>query len=280
MPCLGKSGVAWACSRYSTAMTVTKTRATAGPLEPGTQLARLGPRAAGDRGAALSPAQSAVLDELTMTPDFRLVAELAATLGQHTNTVREHLDSLVEAGLVVRRTRKASGRGRPATEYQARPVEQTQPTLRQYAALVSALASHIESTSDDPSAEVLAVGVAWGQKLAATRAIEGSRTSAKRSMAARRQVIQIMGELGFAPESDSRAAMVRLRRCPLLATAKAHTEVVCGVHLGLVRGALQSMGGDSRRADLLPFAEVGACRLNLLAPYEPKKSTRVRRSGQ
>jgi predicted ArsR family transcriptional regulator len=257
-------------------MTVTKTRATAGPLEPVTQPARLGPRAAADRGAVLSPAQSAVLDELTMTPDFRLVSDLAATLGQHTNTVREHLDSLVEAGLVVRRVRKASGRGRPATEYQARPVEQTQPTLRQYAALVSALASHIESTSDDPSSEALAVGVAWGQKLAVARSIEGSGTAAKRSTAARRQVVQIMSELGFAPEADSRAAMVRLRRCPLLGTAKAHPEVVCGVHLGVVRGALQAMGGDSRRADLVPFAEVGACRLNLLALREPKKSTRVK----
>lgn len=257
-------------------MTVIKARPDAGSLEPAGP-EPLGPRAVADRGPALSPAQSAVLDELARTPDFRLVADLAAALGQHTNTVREHLDSLVEGGLVVRRVRQASGRGRPATEYQARPIEQTQPTLRQYAALVGALASHIETTSADPFAEALAVGARWGETLATGRAAEGSGTAARRAANARRQVVQIMNELGFAPEPDGRAAIVRLRRCPLLGTAKAHPEVVCGVHLGVARGVLQVLGGDARRTELVPFAEVGACRLNLLAARPPEKATRAKK---
>jgi hypothetical protein len=40
--------------------------------------------------------------------------------------------------------------------------------------------------------------------------------------------------------------------------------VVCGVHLGIVRGALEEYGADSDRTDLQPFAEPGACRLDLL----------------
>jgi hypothetical protein len=35
------------------------------------------------------------------------------------------------------------------------------------------------------------------------------------------------------------------------------------VHLGIVRGALDRLGGDPEPTALLPFAEPGACRLHL-----------------
>ena len=57
----------------------------------------------------------------------------------------------------------------------------------------------------------------------------------------------------------------RLRRCPLLDTARAYPEVVCSLHLGLVRGALERVGADPDVAALEPFAERGACRLDLRA---------------
>src|SRR3546814_19925983 len=57
-----------------------------------------------------------------------------------------------------------------------------------------------------------------------------------------------------------KATTVRLTRCPLLETAKEFPDVVCGVHLGIVRGALEEYGGDSERTDLFAFSEPGACR--------------------
>jgi hypothetical protein len=39
--------------------------------------------------------------------------------------------------------------------------------------------------------------------------------------------------------------------------------VVCQVHLGIVRGALEVYRGDPEPTALLPFAEPGACRLHL-----------------
>jgi hypothetical protein len=43
--------------------------------------------------------------------------------------------------------------------------------------------------------------------------------------------------------------------------------VICGVHLGLARGALEELGNDpdqTERTTLQPFSEPGACRLELL----------------
>ena len=55
----------------------------------------------------------------------------------------------------------------------------------------------------------------------------------------------------------------RLRRCPLLEAAVEQPEVVCSVHLGIVRGALDTWGTTSDETSLVPFAEPGACLLHL-----------------
>jgi predicted ArsR family transcriptional regulator len=78
-------------------------------------------------------------------------------------------------------------------------------------------------------------------------------------------VVDVLSELGFDPETDAGATTARLRRRPLLDTARAFPDVVCPVHLGIVRGALAALGGDPEAAALLPFSEVGACRLHLRA---------------
>ena len=45
----------------------------------------------------------------------------------------------------------------------------------------------------------------------------------------------------------------------LLEAARSHPDVVCGVHLGIVEGALQEWAMPSQTAELLPFSEPGAC---------------------
>jgi predicted ArsR family transcriptional regulator len=51
------------------------------------------------------------------------IRELADAVDLHPNTAREHLDLLVEAGLVRRETAAAAGRGRPGLRYVAEPQE-------------------------------------------------------------------------------------------------------------------------------------------------------------
>lgn len=205
--------------------------------------------------ADLSRPRSAVLKAVEdHTP--ATLSTLAEQTGLHVNTVREHLDGLLQAGLVRRESAPPSGRGRPALLY--RPVPRVGGAVTEYAGLATALAGVIHRTSSDPAADARRAGEAWGRELAAAAGRPGAGHPA-----GRRQVTGIFETMGFEPEADDDHVEVRLTRCPLLDAALKHPDIVCGVHLGTAQGALESYGLDGSRADLLPFAEPGACVLLL-----------------
>lgn len=221
-----------------------------------------GPRPATPRseGRPLSPSRALVLEALC--DGAATVAELEQATALHANTVRDHLDALVARGLAARTKSAPSGRGRPAWRYEA--VAPTSATDGfEYAGLAATLAAHLHRTSAEPWQDAVTAGESWGRDLAAH---DGpARTTS--AVTARRRVLDILEEVGFAPEADARATSARLTRCPLLGTAQEYPDVVCGVHLGIVRGALDEYGADSDHTELLPFAEPGACRLHLTAPH-------------
>lgn len=210
--------------------------------------------------ASLSPQRSQVLEELQRSDSATTVGALAARLHLHTNTVRKHLDALVERRLATRERSAANGRGRPAWAY-APATHNTEPDhrVRDYAGLATALAGQLSRTSANPRSEAISAGEAWGKVLVAG-------AEAGTPAHARRAVIDLLDELGFAPQPDARATTAQLLRCPLLDAARAQPDVVCPVHLGIVRGALAELGGDPQSAELLPFAEPGACRLRMRPP--------------
>lgn len=217
-----------------------------------------------DRGEApLSAQRGRILEQLQRAGATSTVGELATQLGLHANTVREHLEALVVRGLASRELAPAAGRGRPAWSYAAASGHpESDLRVCDYVGLATALAGQIVGTRTNPEADALAAGEAWGRTL--TEGIPASGPAQ-----ARRSVIGLLAELGFDPEADARATTVRLRRCPLLDAARAHPDVVCPVHLGIVRGALAALGGDPERATLLPFSEPGACRLHLHVSTRP-----------
>ncbi|MHB1473798.1 MAG: helix-turn-helix transcriptional regulator [Dermatophilaceae bacterium] len=231
------------------------------------------------RRAPLSAARAAILDALIDQPEPCTVAALSELIRQHPNTIREHLDSLLYDRLVVRTRAHAQGRGRPAWLYGAAPDAGSEPGSREYAALASALAAQIARTSRKPRADAIEAGRMWGRELVRQSQMSQGPASdsadneseaprpATSGMTARREVVNLLDGLGFAPSADARARVVKLRRCPLLEAAHQQTEVVCGVHLGIVRGALEQLGNDPDRTErtaLQPFSEPGACRLDLL----------------
>ena len=202
----------------------------------------------------MSRSRGALLDTLTANPPMTL-ADLAAESGLHVNTVREHLEALEQRGLVRRESAAPRGRGRPASLYRA-----VEPGDRsEYAGLATALAAAIHRTSDHPRDDAIAAGEGWGRELA--RAKAARQTTAQ---AARGQVVALLDDLGFAPDADKRNAVVRLTRCPLLDAAHRYPDIVCGVHLGIVRAALDEYGAETEGADLFPFSEPGACGLHLV----------------
>jgi predicted ArsR family transcriptional regulator len=226
----------------------------AGRLGPAPVRGNAGPGALGDQRAA-------VLECLDQRGRPSRALEVAADLGVHVNTAREHLDALVARGVVVRERAGTAGRGRPPWLYAAAAgCQEPDPRVRDYAGLAAALAGHVARTSTDPGGDAVTAGLEWGRELA---------VAAPAGDSPRHRVVRLLDSLGFACDPDPEATTVALRQCPLLDAARRHPGVVCGVHLGVVRGALDVLGGDPERTALLPFSEPGACRLLLLAPPYP-----------
>ena len=200
-----------------------------------------------------------MLELLRRQPEPLTQAALVKATGLHANTIREHLDGLRRHGLVRRLRAESSGRGRPAWRYEATGNE---ATGSEYGGLAAALAAAISRTSAAPGQAAAAAGEEWGHELARDRGATPSRPEA-----ARRHVIHLLDEFGFDPEDGDSTERVRLTRCPLLEAAHRYPEVVCAVHLGIVRGALEEYGADPTGSELVPFAEPGACRL-VVPPLE------------
>jgi predicted ArsR family transcriptional regulator len=194
-----------------------------------------------------------VLDALREASSALTLAALSGATGLHPNTLRDHLDALERGGLVRRRRAAPSGRGRPAWLYAA--VEQPHEASP-YAGLTATLAAALLRTSTAASDEAVRAGTEWGHDIARSRPAAGPPD-------AQRQVTGLLADFGFAPEPADVPGALRLTRCPLLEAARAHPDVVCGVHLGIVRGALAEYGDDSAAAALFPFSDPGWCRLEL-----------------
>ncbi len=212
----------------------------------------------------LSAARTAIVDRLRDQPEPLTLSSLVTATGLHENTLREHLAGLVGRGLVRRHRAEPAGRGRPAWRYE---LTEEETAGSEYAGLAAALAAAMARTNDNPGPAAAAAGEEWGRELARDRgATPGS------SRAARDEVLQLLDDLGFTPQAaPERPAQVRLTRCPLLEAAHRHPEVVCAVHLGIVRGALTEYGADPAGSSLVPFAEPGACRL-VLPPLDEDAS--------
>lgn len=223
--------------------------------------AALGPRPTdGPRlgeARTLSPARARMLDRLRAQPEPLTLAALVRATGLHENTLRDHLDGLVRAGLARRQRAVPSGRGRPAWLYAATSSGEHS----EYARLASALATGLALAAPDLETAVRSAteaGEGWGHDLAHQSAAGPAATGEQ----ARAEVVGMLDRLGFGPDAaPEHPDQVRLTRCPLLQAAAQHPEVVCAVHLGIVRGALDGLGADPAGAELRPFAEPGACRL-------------------
>ena len=72
-----------------------------------------------------------------------------------------------------------------------------------------------------------------------------------------------MEELGFSPEPEERDGAgeyrLRLLHCPFREVAQHHQDVICALHLGLMRGALARMRAPVTADRLDPFVDPSLC---------------------
>ena len=208
-----------------------------------------------NRHRALADAsRERVLAELVEARQPVDAAELARRVGLHANTVRFHLGRLAAAGL-VRSTLEARSRpGRPHVLYE--PTAEGGEPAEDYRFLARMLASALEA-GPDPSGQAERAGHGWGRFLIDRRAPD-ELVSAEDATG---QIERLLADQGFAPERAGNG--VRMCRCPFKDLAESHGGVICALHLGLLRGALEELRAPVRVEALRPFAEPGVCVVEL-----------------
>jgi predicted ArsR family transcriptional regulator len=196
------------------------------------------------------------------------VRALATALGLHVNTVRAHLAVLEGAGLVRSEPEARDRPGRPRLVY--RPTDEATAVLEPsavagvsadlgYRSLAGVLARFVASTVERPADAATEAGIAWGRSLSGPPGTDRAAVDAEGAI---RRVVTLLQEFGFEPERrdrDEGEVQLRLRRCPFHDVAMEQPDVVCSVHLGLLRGVLDELGADVEVRDLLPFVEPDLC---------------------
>jgi predicted ArsR family transcriptional regulator len=180
------------------------------------------------------------------------IKALAADAGLHANTVRFHLDVLVKAGLVVERTERRGARGRPRTTYEAAvPAE---AAVDGYRLLAGVLTQYLDQVGEGGTAE--RAGRAWARRLLPSDADQQVELAT-----ATRRVVALFAQMGFEPEAvpHGQGSRVLLRACPFRELAEEHPGVVCALHLGVLRGALDQAMAGRAEASLRPFVEPRLC---------------------
>lgn len=155
------------------------------------------------------------------------VADVADRVGLHPNTVRLHLDQLVDAGLVAREAEPRDRPGRPRLVYAATSTtggsdrgDHDGGGRDGYRLLAEILASHFEGTAEHAAAEATAAGRSWGRMLSVQPKPASTPVSAGQ---ATDHLVQLLDELGFAPRSTGPTDPIKLRRCPFRQVAEKHS---------------------------------------------------------
>ncbi len=241
-----------------------------------------------------SPVRRQVVDELAALdrearPVGLTAAELGERLGLHTTTIRFHVDQLVAAGILGAHFVRSGGVGRPSKKYVLREESLGDSARAAGTKPFEVLAGLLASTLAEDESERLTpeeAGEAWALRRAeavreerggdggdgAVDGVAGGGRDAKVD-----QVIALLGEWGYTPDpeplEDGTAVDVNLRACPFLDLARSHPDVVCGVHRGLLRGALTAVGEADARVSLEPFVGPDLCRARLYLPDDQRRAS-------
>ena len=189
----------------------------------------------------------AIYLELARSPRPLVTAEIAETLDLHPNTVRPHLERMREIGLLDVTTDARGEVGRPQHRYSlaadAPSLGLEPPTMPMLARLVLQMAQRVGASPADATA----VGAAEGRARAAGYDDAPSALEA---------LVADLDRLGFDPlvadaadhdaaddeDTDSVVAVVVFANCPFADVARAHPDLVCALHRGLVSGFVEQMG--------------------------------------
>ncbi|MPZ84713.1 MAG: helix-turn-helix domain-containing protein [Actinophytocola sp.] len=212
------------------------------------------------QGPVLGDSRRRVLEILHATDGPLGVQEIADRMSLHANTARFHLDGLVDAGLAQRAVEERGQPGRPRMVYRAEPAD-VPPGRRSYRLLTEMLTTLVVDVLPQPEQAAVRAGEAWGHYLA-DRPAPLQKVDADDGI---RRLSTVLADAGFAPGAvlDADAPVIPLHHCPFREIAEQHSEVVCSLHLGLMRGVLAEVRAPITATRLDPFVEPSLCLAHL-----------------
>ena len=172
----------------------------------------------------------------------RAISELVEATGLHANTVREHVQRLIDVGYVIAETEHRTTRGRPRMLYSA-------------------------ATGSDEASSPVAVRRAEeaARRGDLLRRVYGSDTDAELGADALHQLdalVEDLGDAGFDPLVDESELTVDLTPCPHVPAAE-HRGVLCSVHVALMDSVLAQAGGPLRVEGIAPSCDPTQCVVQL-----------------
>ena len=254
---------------------------------------------AGRDGASLltSAVRRSIVEQLSTLPRLAVegrptrdkgmtAAELGRELGLHSTSVRFHVDQLVAAGLVGAHFVRGGGAGRPAKRYFAidAPPATPEPSHEgPYQVLATLLSGALDPVEDTPLTPEEA-GAQWVRERLRAHpepsgagqgpgVVPSAAATTGEWVAKVGGVVDLLQEWGYTPDVEVSGRQgdvtLTLQDCPFLDLARAHPEVVCGVHRGLLKGALEVAGEGRAGVSLRPFTGPRTCHAMLLRDRTP-----------
>ena len=185
---------------------------------------------------------------LVQTRSERTISELCEATGLHQNTVREHLQRLIEGGYVIAQSERRTTRGRPRTLYSAATgnPDASSPVLRDKVTAAARRGDLLRRVMPAVASEL---------DEQATHQLDA--------------LVEHLEESGFEPRVDDTALTVELTPCPHAAGRPEDRSTLCAVHLGLMQGVLTEAGGPLSAVCVRPPSTPEECTVHLQLTQHP-----------
>ncbi len=202
----------------------------------------------------LGPTRAEVFEHLQGLTTAAPLDTIAEAVGIHQNTARFHLDALTSAGLVERQIEHREVPGRPKVLFRAARISSD----ASFESLAQVMVRHFAGGLEDRSERAVDAGLAWGEQVKAELvAVDPTREPLGR-------LVDGMAWLGYEPQLvNDPEPVLNLRPCPYARIANGDPDIVCQLHLGLMRGIL---GPDQpwEVVSIEPWSGPTTCRVTLL----------------
>ena len=217
-----------------------------------------------DREALLSSAvRRSITDLVAADPDRWTASRLAEELDLHVTTVRFHLDQLEQAGVLESGVERRDRPGRPSKVYRRR-AEAVPVNTAAYVVLADVLAETLGGDEDARVEAATRAGEAWSRHHLDHVAPEGSQGEVPV-----RELLDVLARWGYPRETvtvegdPAGRCQATLTHCPMKAAAVRHPDVVCAIHLGLVRGSLEGLGVQDPAVRVTPMVAPDVCTVEM-----------------